>query len=227
MRSKKIIISVVVVLILIISGYYAKVKYLDPKRRIAEWEDKTKELVTKEVFKEGDIIFQSSSSRQTRAIQLATHSEWSHVGIVLKKNGDFYVYEAVQPVKFTPLALWLSKSKNGIFAVKRLINSDSILNESSLQRIKYSSEKFLGKDYDIYFGWSDEKIYCSEYVWKIYKEALDIEVGKLQKLKEFDLNDSEVKKIMDERYGNSPPLDENVISPVSIYNSDNLMQVYP
>jgi hypothetical protein len=32
---------------------------------------------------------------------------------------------------------------------------------------------------------------------------------------------------MDERYGNSPPLDENVISPVSIYNSDNLMQVYP
>ena len=32
------------------------------------------------------------------------------------------------------------------------------------------------KDYDLYFEWSDDKIYCSELVWKIYKNGADIEL---------------------------------------------------
>ena len=76
-------------------------------------------------------------------------------------------------------------------------------------------------------GWSDERIYCSEFVWKIYKSALNIEIGKLQKLRDFDLTDPEVKKIMEERYGNTPPLDEDVISPISMYNSKKIRQIYP
>lgn len=227
MSVKKISISIIVVLILALSGYYVYNRYLAPKFRLSEWESRTKELTSKDVFKEGDIIFQASSSRQTRAIQLATHSQWSHVGIILRRNNGLFVYEAVQPVKYTPLAVWLSKSLDGIFAVKRLINSDNILHEKNIQKIKNTAEKELGKNYDIHFGWSDEKLYCSEYVWKIYDRAMNIKIGDLQKLRDFDLTDPEVKKVMEERYGSSPPLEEDVISPVSIFNSDKLKQIYP
>ncbi len=227
MNFKKISISIIVVLILALSGYYIYSRYLAPKFKLSEWESRTKELTSKDVFKEGDIIFQASSSRQTRAIQLATHSQWSHVGIILRRNNELFVYEAVQPVKFTPLAVWLSKSLDGIFAVKRLINSESVLNTENIQKIKNTAEKELGKNYDIHFGWSDEKLYCSEYVWKIYDRAINIKIGDLQKLRDFDLTDPEVKKVMEERYGSAPPLDEDVISPVSIFNSDKLKQIYP
>ena len=56
-----------------------------------------------EKLKVGDIIFQSSNSGQSRAIQLATHSKYSHVGLIFNENDQWMVYEAVQPVCVTPL----------------------------------------------------------------------------------------------------------------------------
>ena len=50
---------------------------------------KEKELVQIDTFENlqtGDIIFQTSNSNQSKAIQLATHSKYSHVGILYKKN---------------------------------------------------------------------------------------------------------------------------------------------
>ncbi len=65
-------------------------------------------------------------------------------------------------------------------------------------------------------------------VWKIYKEALTIEVGKLEKLSSFDLESKIVKDKMKERYGNkisAEKLNENVISPATIFESDELVLV--
>lgn len=39
----------------------------------------------------GDIIFQTSLSSQSLAIQKATHSPYSHMGIIILKNGKPYV----------------------------------------------------------------------------------------------------------------------------------------
>ncbi len=91
--------------------------------------------------------------------------------------------------------------------------------------MKQAGDKFMGKHYDIYFEWTDEKIYCSELIWKIYKQATGLEVGKLQQLKDFDLTSIAVKQKMKERYGNKIPLDETVISPVNIFNSELLRTV--
>jgi uncharacterized protein YycO len=91
--------------------------------------------------------------------------------------------------------------------------------------MKDLGEKFKGKNYDIYFEWSDDKIYCSELVWKIYKETLDIEIGDLQELREFDLTNDIVKNKMKERYGDKIPLDEKVISPATMFDSDKLLTV--
>jgi hypothetical protein len=66
----------------------------------------------------GDIIFQTSKSGQSKAIQLATGSKYSHMGIVYKQGNDFFVYEAVQPVKLTPLKDWIKRGENGHYVVK-------------------------------------------------------------------------------------------------------------
>lgn len=54
-------------------------------------------------------------------------------------------------------------------------------------------EKFIGKNYDFNFEWNDDKIYCLELVWKIYKRATGIGIGKLEKLGDFDLTNNKVK----------------------------------
>lgn len=52
-------------------------------------------------FENGDLIFQTSQSSQSRALQIATKSKYSHMGIIYKNDDETYVYEAVQPVKLT------------------------------------------------------------------------------------------------------------------------------
>jgi hypothetical protein len=173
----------------------------------------------------GDIIFQTSRSSQSKAIQLATKSKYSHMGIIYQTDGQYYVYEAVQPVKLTKLSDWIKRGENSHYVVKRLKDSKEILTIENIKRMKDLGEKFKGKNYDIYFEWSDDKIYCSELVWKIYKETLNIEIGKLQELREFDLTNDIVKNKMKERYGDDIPLDEKVISPANMFESDKLVTV--
>ena len=78
----------------------------------------------------GDIIFQSSKSGQSYAVQLATGSKYSHVGMIIKDQGELKVIEAVQPVKITSLSQWKKHGDGGHYWVKRLINADSLLTDS-------------------------------------------------------------------------------------------------
>ena len=182
-------------------------------------------ISSKVEFQNGDIIFQTSKSSQSEAIQLATKSKYSHMGIIYQTDGQYYVYEAVQPVKLTKLNDWIRRGENSHYVVKRLKDSKEILTDANITRMKELGEKFKGKNYDIYFEWSDDKIYCSELVWKIYKETLNIEIGDLQELREFDLTSDIVKNKMKERYGEDIPLDEKVISPATMFDSDKLVTV--
>lgn len=176
-------------------------------------------------FQNGDIIFQASKSSQSKAIQLATKSKYSHMGIIYESDGKYYVYEAVQPVKLTDLDDWIKRGENSHYVVKRLKDSERLLTNENLKKMKDFGEIFKGKDYDIHFEWSDEKIYCSELVWKIYKETLDIEIGDLQELREFDLTNEIVRSKMKERYGDKIPLNEKVISPATMFESDKLLTI--
>jgi len=177
-------------------------------------------------FKDGDIIFQTSTSGQSQAIQLATQSKYSHMGIITEHKGSWYVFEAVQPVKLTPLIEWINRGEESQFVVKRLKQHEKLLGKEQLLKMKAAGESFLGKDYDYQFRWSDDKIYCSELVWKIYKQAVGIELGKLEQLGDFDLTSPAVKTKMNERYGKRIPINELVISPESIFKSELLTDIY-
>lgn len=176
-------------------------------------------------FKTGDIIFQSSQSGQSRAVQLATHSIYSHVGIVYIESDQVYVIEAVQPVKKTKIEEWVKYGDDEDFAVKRLKNSNFFAKEQNKQKLYTTASKYLGKNYDIFFNWSDNEIYCSELVWKVYKNAFDIQLCTLRKLKSFDLENQEVKEIMKVRYGTKIPYDEKVVAPSDIFDSQLLVTI--
>lgn len=176
-------------------------------------------------FRDGDVIFQASRSSQSRAIQLATGSRYSHMGIIFILQGKPVVLEAVQPVKITPFAEWVRRGEKGHYVVKRLKNADQVLTPPVLKKMKDLGMSFLGRNYDLVFGWSDERIYCSELVWKVYQRVAGIEIGSLQLLGDFELSHPEVRKKLRERYGDKLPLDEPVISPAAMFGSSLLQTV--
>ncbi|MHB8843616.1 MAG: YiiX family permuted papain-like enzyme [Nitrospirota bacterium] len=175
--------------------------------------------------RDGDIIFQTSLSSQSIAIQRATGSRYSHMGMIFFRNGSPMAFEAIQTVRFTPLKKWTARGEGGHFVVKRLTDADRILTAEALGRLRRAAETFEGRPYDLTFAWSDDRIYCSELVWKIYERALGIQIGSLQRLGEFRLDDPAVRKKMSERYGAAIPLHEQVISPAAMFDATNLTVV--
>ncbi len=206
-------------------GIYVKRRLYDPNHKLALVDKQLSKLIDNDELKEGDIIFQTSLSRQSKAIQIATHSEFSHCGLIHKIGNDYFVFEAVEPIKMTPLNKWIARGQDGHFVTKRLLDADKVLTIPTLNKMKISEDRFKNKHYDTYFEWTDDRIYCSELIWKVYKEATGLEVGNLQKLKDFDLTSEAVKSKMKERYGEKIPLEEVVISPASIYNCELLKTV--
>lgn len=172
---------------------------------------------------DGDIIFQSSQSNQSKAIEQATKSPYSHMGIIFIKNGKPYVFEAASKVVYTPFDKWVNRGKNRKYIIKRL--KDHALSQKEIANLKRVAHSFENKPYDIWFGWDDKYIYCSELVWKIYNKALNLKIGQLQRIKDFNLSAPAVKQKLTERYGDKIPYQETVISPVAIFNSPLLITV--
>ena len=174
---------------------------------------------------DGDVIFQTSRSSQSIAIQHATGSRFSHMGLVLMHNGHPQVLEASATVRYTPLDKWIEHGVGGHYELKRLRDSASVLTPEHRQSLHEAAESFVGRPYDLTFDWSDDRMYCSELVWKAYDRALGIQLGALQRVRDFNLTDPAVKAKMQERYGANIPLDSPVISPVAMEQSVLLVTV--
>jgi uncharacterized protein YycO len=175
-----------------------------------------------ETLRDGDIIFHTSKSAQSAAIQRATKSPYSHMGVIMHRDGQPFVFEAIATVRFTPLATWTARGNGGEYVVKRLKGG---LTPVQTEKLLASAAAFEGKPYDLYFEWSNDRIYCSELVWKMYERALGLEIGGRQRLRDFDLTDELVQAKMRERYGSKVPMDEPVISPAAMFDSARLERV--
>lgn len=173
----------------------------------------------------GDLVFQSMGSEQGEAIERATRSQYSHVGMIFADGRRVRVLEAVGPVKYTPWREWAARGTGGRYAVRRLRDADRVLSPAAAAALRREAEKFLGRPYDFLFGWSDDRIYCSEFVWKAYRNALGIELAAPARLRDFDLSDPLVARKLRERYGDGIPLDEPVVSPQQLFASDRLAPV--
>lgn len=175
------------------------------------------------VPQDGDIVFHESTSRQSPIIKLAQHSKWTHCGIVFHIGDKAYVYEAVDPVRYTPLKDWVARGKDGVYCAKRL---KSPLSASSIEKMKTVGAKYKGKHYDTLFQWSDNRMYCSELIWKIYFEGAGIEVCKPNHFSDYSISLPRVKKLIKERYGDKFDPSEQIVSPQALFKSKLLKIVH-
>jgi hypothetical protein len=158
-------------------------------------------------YKEGDVIFIQSQTSQAAALREATESVWTHVGLMIKKGSSWYVVEAVGPVKETPLAEFIGRSKNKSYRVYRFKHFDAATMTAQLKaRIpKYN------KPYDIYFEWTQERIYCSELTYHLMKDVTGFDLGRIQKMKEMKLDGPYAQALIKKR-----------LTPVSQLEDDEL-----
>lgn len=183
-------------------------------------------------FETGDVIAHTSQSSQSTMIQIGTQSKYSHVGIVFVKNGKAYVLESLSTTKFSTVDSFINRGKNDNYTVYRYgdwqdghLIWQTGLTAAQKKKLKDSAGKYKGKRYDLAFKWSDDKIYCSELVWKMY-EDIDIELSKPKKMKNFPLWIPKFKQVMEKRWGGKINKQEPVVSPKDIVKSDKLYRVY-
>jgi hypothetical protein len=174
-------------------------------------------------LKTGDVVFQSTKGEQAEAIRQATGSRFTHCGVVFEQGGHWKVLEAVQPVKVTPLAEFQKRSLPGTFQVRRL---NRPLAPEALELGRSWGAKQVGLNYDHHFRWDDETLYCSELVWKIYKQA-GVELCATRRFKDYALESPEVQAVIKKRYGSvdKMPQDEPVVSPGDLADSPLLVEV--
>ncbi len=125
---------------------------------------------------QGDIVFQTSKSAQSKYIALATGSIYTHCGVIVKVKGKDYVLEASKTVQLTPLDKWIAKGKFGQYKVRKCNKRD----------FKVNTKKYLNKPYDTQFKWDNAKMYCSELVYKVYQDN-GITLCKLRKVKDYNI----------------------------------------
>ena len=158
---------------------------------------------------QGDLVFIKSQTSQSQALRDATHSEWTHVGIYL----DDKIYESTG---ITSVNSFIKRSKNSDYITR------SIPEFEDTTKFRAALKKYFKKPYDIYFEFSDDKIYCSEFVYKIFLDAFNVEIGKIQTFNDMDLNHESVQQLIKNRYKNGKAfnMDEKIITPISTLNGN-------
>ena len=167
----------------------------------------------------GDLIFQSLPYNDlVQAIEGISESPFSHCGIVIQKDGEWYVLEAIGPVKYTPLYEWVKNGRAHSFKVFRLKDSQYIDDFIS------KASGYLGRPYDKQYRMDDEKIYCSELIYKAYRDAADIQLGQMVKLGDMPWEKFQSTIINYEK--GAVPLEREIITPVNITKSEHLKSVF-
>jgi cell wall-associated NlpC family hydrolase len=173
-------------------------------------------------LREGDIVFQGNPGAQSDAIRDATGSPFTHCGVVFRDEGEWWVIEAVQPVRSTPLNQWIARSLPGTYRAYRLKQPLAI---EAAGRARAWARRQIGKNYDLKFRWDDGALYCSELVWKLFREA-GVDLCERRTFQHYKLDAPRVKAIIDQRYGGieNLPRDEAVVAPGDLAASKLLVE---
>jgi hypothetical protein len=174
-------------------------------------------------WQSGDLIFLESRSAQAAAIRAATGSRWTHVGLVaVDEGGRATVIEAVEPVREVPVAAFLARG--GAWAGARLVELP--LAEGWATRVLESARAELGRPYDPLFEWGDERLYCSELVWKAFERGLGLELSPPERLGQLDVEAPEVQQLIAARRGGQAlVLEQPIVTPAGLARSPLVVQV--
>jgi len=137
-----------------------------------------------ELVHDGDLIFRNGTDEVSAAARSMNEKDtsYSHCGLLMIENDSVFVYHAIgghynpsQRLKREPLDSFCNPADNDRFGIFRY-EIDSL--ESG--RLKAIVEQYYaaGLRFDLFFNFfSDDEMYCSEFVYKSLNKALK---GRLQ-----------------------------------------------
>jgi hypothetical protein len=167
---------------------------------------------------EGDIVFRKGQSLVSSLVLLNDRStEFSHVGIVCKLNSELYIIHAVpgepdadgkEVVKCERPEAFFDPGKARSIAVVRVKGTTEVMRKEAAHAALAYFEQKLPFDGAINFK-TDDKLYCTELVWKAWlKAGINITQNQFKLLKFNLVNDS-------------------IILPGHIMHSPLITQIYP
>ncbi len=176
---------------------------------------------------EGDIVMQNSEDPQHIAFGKACGSKYNHAGMIFIRPKDrmYMVMEANDSVTATPLTEWVDRGKDKHIVVMRLKDATQILNEKKTMQLKKGAKDFRGKSEDDFYSWTDNALYSTELVWKMYNN-LKIEICAPGKISDMNMAGTVIGEQMTKNYGADIPKNEKFISPDAIYKSPKLVIAY-
>jgi hypothetical protein len=131
-------------------------------------------------FKEGDIIFQTSQSKQSPLIAYATMSNKTHCGIIVEKDSKIYVLETLGTIKLTPIQTFIDR---GLLEIEELRIINKI--KEKLDRQSEKIETYLE------LSFSNEKYEKALYLYIMLRTELLTMIKELRRI--LHLNDENNK----------------------------------
>lgn len=173
------IAPVVAVLIITFSIDYSN----NRDRELLIVESKNRNKIEFGHLRTGDLLFNKLNIDSGIGIQNGIHFSFDNIGIVFIDDDNYAIIETAERVGYISMSGWIEKGVDQKYVVKRLLNSDSLLNDERTQRLRKEAQSNIWKEVEKSQNWSDDKLYNAELVWKLFKKALDIELGELDTLK--------------------------------------------
>lgn len=172
--------------------------------------------------REGDVVFQSLPRGElVDVIEGVTDSALSHCGVVMRDaDGRWVVHEAMGVVRETPLYLWIVRGRGArldVWRWREIEGRDPAALRTALLR-------YSGKPYDFRYAPGDDEIYCSELVFKAYRDAYGVALGEWEPLG--DLNWRPFERFIREMENGALPLGRPMITPVGVTRSPELLKAY-
>ncbi len=164
-------------------------------------------------FTEGDIVLQDIPGWFSGLIDRVTQSPYSHMGIVANGRHGLVVVEAIGPVKETDLDAWIRRGKGHAVTVLRLKPEL----RPKIPDIVGAARGYLGRPYDALMEWDDEKLYCSELIYKAVFNATGVHLAPFVKLR--DLNWKPYEREIREVTQGPLPLDREMVTPRDLVTS--------
>lgn len=173
-------------------------------------------LPTNQEVREGDIIFQTSKSRQSPLLQVATRSKITHCGIIVMREGKPYVLETLKTLVLTPLDKFIARGEGGRYWLKR----------ADVENVNIEYGKYLGKPYDSAFSFDNDTYYCSELVYDIYLKQLGIKLCEPKKVGDYLILCTDKLPIIEKEMSRRGiTTEQQAVAPVDIFESNLLKDV--
>lgn len=129
-------------------------------------------IKTSFAFQSGDVILISLNCYMCSTIESEGDGKFSHSGLLIKQQNQTYVLQALGKLEIIELSQFLKLVRpGGDVAIYRPAEFQ-FSRPSNRELLHTFQEKYVHKEFDGYYLWDDEKLYCSEFVVKFLNEFL-------------------------------------------------------